>query len=222
MAQKSTRREKGTGNIYQRDNGKWVGRLNIGLTPEGKPKVKCFSGKTEAEVKRKIREYNSNATPVDVSKISVGTYFKQWLLIYKKDTLKPSSYDRLENTIIHQIIPNIGCIQLQQLTSDDIQKLLSKLKSDGLSHSSIKKVYDCINAVLRHATIKDDIQKNPMLLVNMPEKKLFDNKEMRIFSQKEVALIVEECNRKYSTGSPVYIYGDAYILMLNTGMRVGN
>lgn len=219
MAQK--RREKGTGNIYKKDNGTWIGRLKIGVKPDGSPKIKYFSGKNEAEVKRKIREFITSGTGIESSKVSVETYLKSWLVTYKKDTMKPSSYDRLENTVIHQIIPEIGCIQLQQLTSDDIQTLLNKLRTKGLSHSTIKKTHDCLNAVLKHAQIKEDISKNPMLLVKMPEKDLFEQKKIRFFSPQEVSLIIEECGRTYSNGSPVYIYSDAYILMVNTGLRIG-
>lgn len=52
------RREKGTGTIVQRESGTWSGRVSIGCGFDGKIKYKYFSGKTEAEVKRKIREYN--------------------------------------------------------------------------------------------------------------------------------------------------------------------
>ena len=48
------RREKGTGTVYRRDNGTWVGRMNLGRGEDGKIKYKCVSGKSEAEVKRKI------------------------------------------------------------------------------------------------------------------------------------------------------------------------
>lgn len=75
--------------------------------------------------------------------------------------------------------------------------------------------------VFRHATIKDDIAKNPMLLVKMPGKELFHTKEIRFFDKRECALIMEEATREYKTGKPVYVYGDAYILMLHTGIRMG-
>ena len=45
--------KKGTGTIYQRENGKWVGVIRDVSTDNGKVKTKCFSGKTEAEVKVK-------------------------------------------------------------------------------------------------------------------------------------------------------------------------
>lgn len=55
MAQK---RDNGTGTIYQRANKTWVGKIYLGVDEAGKEKFKYFSGKTEAEVKKKIRECN--------------------------------------------------------------------------------------------------------------------------------------------------------------------
>lgn len=224
MANGNSRRERGTGNIYQRGD-KWVGRLDVteelGRKPDGKRNIKYFSGKSEAEVKRKIREYNKEGGHIPANKISVSDYATNWLESYKKPALKRSSYDRLENTVNHQIKPSIGMIQLQQLTSDDIQKMLADLQKAGKSYSSIKKAHDCIGAITHHALIAGDIEKDPMILVTMPNKGQFDTKEIRIFSQNEARAIVEEVGRTYSNGNPVYPYGEAYILMLNTGIREG-
>lgn len=215
------RREKGTGTIWKKENGVWMGRVDIGKNAEGKRCFENFSGKTEAEVKRKIREYNKSEH-IDSNKVTVGEYIQNWLTTYKMGTIKLSSYDAIEKTLRNQIMPNIGMIQLQQLTSDDIQSLLNKLKNeDGYSYSTIKKVYDCLNASLLHATIKKDISENPMLLVKMLAQSEFEQKDIRYFTAKECKRIVEECSREYSTGKPVYQYADAYILMLNTGLRLG-
>lgn len=215
------RREKGTGTIWKKENGTWMGRIDIGRSADGKRKFKNFSGKTEAEVKRKIREYNKTEHKVDYSKISVETYVKNWLTTYKKNTIKDSSYDTLEKTVRNYVIPHLGVIRLQELTSDDIQDLLQNLKDAGYSYSIVKKAYDCLNEFLKHATIKKDIAENPMLLVNMLSQETFETKEIRFFSKEECALITEEAMREYSTGRRVYLYGDAFILILNTGLRLG-
>ena len=217
------RRDNGAGYIFKRSDGKgWRGRIAEGRNSDGKVKYKHFSGKTEAEVKKKIREYQkSSNVELERKTVTVGEYIENWLHTYKKGTLKPSSYDRLENTINHQVIPLIGDIQLQALTSDDIQRMITSLQADGKSYSTIKKAYDCVNAVLNHAVIADDIIKNPMLLVQMPEKKIFGKHEVRAFTKEEALAIVEEASRTYSTGKPIYANGDAFILMLNTGIRIG-
>ncbi len=216
------RRDNGTGTIYQRENGTWQGKLYLGRKADGSPKFKYVSGKTKAEVKRKICDYNYTGSEMEKKIITVEEYFMRWLKTYKRGTIKESSYDAREKTIQNHIIPYIGNIQFQQLSSDDIQGLLVFLKEEkNYSHSTVKKVYDYINPVIKFALIKKDITENPMLVVNMPEKSLFEKKEIRFFNRRECALIIEECGRVYSTGKPVYVYADAYILMLNTGIRMG-
>lgn len=216
------RRDNGMGTIYQRENGSWAGRIYEGKNAEGKSKYKYFSGKSETEVKRKIREYNRSGVHIDAKKITLTEYLYNWLKTYKRGTIKQGSYDALEKTIKNQIVPNIGHVQLQQLTSDDIQALLIDLKENkGYSHSTVKKVHDCLKAALTHACIKKDIADNPMLLVKMPSKRLFETKQIRFFTQEECALIVEETAREYKTGKLVYQYADAYVLMLHTGIRLG-
>lgn len=217
----SSRREKGTGNIYQRENGTWVGRVTIGRKSDGTRKIKYFSGKTESEVKKKIREYNKAVNHCEAEKITVEEYAWNWLKRYKASAIRGSSYDRLENTIKHQVCPQIGSIQIQQLSSDDIQNMLNDLRTAGYAYSTIKKAFDCIKTLTYRATVEGILSKDPMLLIEMPKKSSFVQKEIRYFTKEEVALITEEAKRCYSTGRPVYIYGDAYILTVNTGLRVG-
>ncbi len=73
------RREKGTGTIFQRDSGTWSGRVSIGRGGNGKIKYKYFSRKTEAEVKRKIREYNKSGRPQNPQQILLKDYLMSWL-----------------------------------------------------------------------------------------------------------------------------------------------
>ena len=215
------RRENGTGTIYQRSNGSWVGRIYIGVDMNGKEKFKYLSGKTEREVKKKIRDYNQTGVKIDTNKISLRDYLYNWLKTFKRGTIKESSYDALEKTIRNQIVPYIGMVQLQQITSADIQKLLNDLKEKGYSYSTIKKAHDCLNDMFEHATITDAVVKNPMATVKMLASSEFEKKEIRYFNEEECSLIIEESSREYSTGKPVYQYADTYILMLNTGIRLG-
>ena len=67
MAQK---RDNGTGTIYQRANKTWVGKIYLGLDETGKEKFKYFSGKTETEVKKKIREYNQSDSRIERETLS--------------------------------------------------------------------------------------------------------------------------------------------------------
>ena len=215
------RREKGTGTIVQRESGTWSGRVSIGRGDDGKIKYKYFSGKTEAEVKRKIREYNKSGSPLNPQQTLLKDYLMSWLVGVKKISLKPSSYDRLESTALKQVIPRMGAFKISEITPEDIGSMLSEIQNEGLSYSTVKKAYDCVNAVLTYAFNKRDITYNPAILAARPNESNFKKKEIRYFTREEANLITEECGRKYSTGAPVYPYGDAFILALNTGLRMG-
>ena len=205
------RREKGTGTVYRRDNGTWVGRMNLGRGEDGKIKYKCVSGKSEAEVKRKIRELCRRDPTQNSSQILLENYLLSWLVNVKKISLKPSSYDRLEATALKQVIPRIGSFKISEITPEDIGAMLTEIKDEGLSYSTVKKAFDCINAVLTYAFNKRDIPYNPALLAAKPNESNFEKKEIRYFTKEEAARITEECGRLYNTGTRVYPYGDAWI-----------
>ena len=221
MEQKKTRREKGTGNVYQKSDGTWIGRMTVGKQADGRPKIKYFSGKTEAEVKRKIRDFNKSNELVDYKKVSLEEYLNNWLSVYKRAELKNTSYDRLESTARNHVIPNFGYLQMADITADDIQPFFTNARDSGLSYSSVKKIYDCLNSMFNFATARDDIRKNPMLLVTKPKSEHYSKNEIRFFTEKESKRISEECGRQYATGRLVYPYGDAFILIQNTGLRMG-
>lgn len=216
-----SRRPNGTGNIYER-NGKFIGRLRTGrYKPDGKPEVVYFSGKTKTEVQKKINKFDLQAY-VSPIKTTFETYARDWMRTYKQPTLKASSFDTLENTFNNQIFPHLGMIRLLEITTKDVQDMINDLKRKGLSYSQVKKARDGVNMVMKHAKTQKHISENPVDGVVMPLKSQFNAKPIECFDENEARLIVEECGRRYPhTGTPVYLYGDAYILQLNTGARRG-
>ena len=96
---------------------------------------------------------------------------KTWLYDNKQNLLKPKSFDRLEQTVLYQVIPQVGHIQLASFQSNDVQAMLNTLKKDGLSYSSIKKAYDAVNECFRTGVIQKTVLFNPALGVAVPAKK---------------------------------------------------
>lgn len=52
-----TRKQNGEGSVFQVSENKWVAKISMGQQPNGKPFVKQFSGKTEAIVKKKLKDF---------------------------------------------------------------------------------------------------------------------------------------------------------------------
>ena len=91
------RRDNGTGTVYQRPNGSWVGRIYMGRGADGKPKYKCFSGKNQAEVKRKIKEFNQGGCKTDSTKVSVEEYIPV-SIVYCLDLYSSPQFHRESRT----------------------------------------------------------------------------------------------------------------------------
>ena len=211
----------GDGSIYYNQKlDRWVAKY----TPRKGAKTKYLYGKSEKEVKQKLRDFKKSpeallaTTPQTVS---VETYFTNWLTKYKKPSLKQSSYDRLDSVIRNHIVPAIGRMAISSVTSDDCQKLINDLVENGGSYSTVKKVYDTLSACFQHAFAVDAITKSPMLVVAAPSSSKFENKDTRALTAEEETRLLEEFRSTYSTGKTKYNYRAAFILMLNTGLREG-
>lgn len=219
----NNKREYGTGSISQRKDGTWTARIRIGTTPDGNPKIKAFYGKTEREVKKKLKDFQTDLQKNDfvvVQKSTVESYMRNWLYGSKALTLKPKSFDRLEQTVIYQVLPYIGSLQLASVQSSDIQKMIAALKENGLSHSTIKKAYDAVNECFRTGVIQHSVQFNPALGVAVPPKKAFKKSDLKYYNDEESAKLCEAALFKYGNGQRKYRLGDIIIVGLNTGMRM--
>lgn len=170
------RRSAGEGNISQRANGTWTARIQLGIKEDGKPKVKAFYGKTRKEVADKLADFRelTKAGYTDEDMPEFKTYITNWLYNVKVNELKAMSFDRLESTIKNHIIPVVGHFKTNMLTDTIIQTQLINKKVKTYSHSSIKKIYDALNACFKYAVARRDLRFNPIDTVTMPGKAKFE------------------------------------------------
>ena len=215
------RRSNGEGTAaQQRKNGTWYRAVRI----EGTNQRKYLYGKTKAEVDKKYKEFIkqvAGGTYTEVKKQSVEAYLFDWLTTYKKIELKPKSYDRLECTIKYQIAPYFKGYQFFAVGQDHIQKFINKLDSDGCSYSVIRKAYLALNTCYKFAMIKGDILKNPCAGVKLPKKAEKEIKTIQTLTQAEIPLYCEYATAQYGNGKPIYRLGYALVLILFTGLRLG-
>lgn len=93
--------------------------------------------------------------------------------------------------------------------------------------STVKKVHDTMNDCFKYAVLKRELEFSPMDTVKMMPKDQFatkrkDEENARHLTEKEVKIYLGELQRTTaSIGSYIYRYRDAFIVLLNTGMREG-
>ena len=82
------RRANGEGNIRKRKDGRWEGRYTAGRDPEtGKAIYKNVLGRTQAEVKEKLKKAIADGSDLDIIKAgqyTVGHWLDTWLEDYSQ------------------------------------------------------------------------------------------------------------------------------------------
>ena len=129
------KRANGEGSIRKRKDGRWEGRYTAGHDPEtGKAIYKNVLGRTQAEVKEKLKTAIKETQSLDQSKVekyTVEEWMEVWFEDYDKLKVRPSSHQTYRGYIDNYINPNIGDIPLEKLTSLELQKLYKKLLTKG-------------------------------------------------------------------------------------------
>lgn len=171
------KRANGEGNIRKRKDGRWEGRYTAGYDPKtGKRIIKNVLGKTQAEVKEKLKKALEECQGLDVSKAAdeytVATWLRTWYELYAKPNIRTATANRYELIIERYTIPRIGTIKLKKLTTRHLQRLYKELLEEGrihigktqvkgLSTTTVRSVHLMLHAALERAVKERLIPRNP-------------------------------------------------------------
>lgn len=220
-----TRKSNGDGSIYYDEkNSKYYAEIKW-TDRNGEKHRKKFSNARKNVVKNKLEEFkrqllisSGNLSATDVTFEEFAT---NWLNTTLKYKLKPTSLNRKEVTLVNQVYPHIGNIPINQITHADIQDMVDALYNEGLSYSTIKKAYEAVNGCIRAYRIKSAIPFNPCEGITLPANIQRSVSNIVFFNEEQRILIKEEATRRYGNGKPVYRLGNAIIVLMYTGLRIG-
>ena len=221
------KRANGEGSIRKRKDGRWEGRYTAGHDPEtGKAIYKNVLGRSQAEVKEKLKQAIEETQALDVTKAgkyTVGEWMEVWFQDYAKIKVRPSSHQTYQGYIHNHIRPNIGDIPLEKLTSLDLQKFYKKLlvqgrvdrveakgQPKGLSAKTVRNIHQILSSALKLAQEQRLILTNPAEGCALPR---VEHQEMKTLTTVQLASFFREARE-----SGVF---ELYYLELATGLRRG-
>ena len=171
------KRANGEGSIRKRKDGRWEGRYTAGYDAKtGKRIIKNVLGKTQAEVKEKLKKAMEECAGLDISqdgeKYTVATWLQTWYELYAKPNVRTATANRYELIIEQYVIPRIGSVKLKKLTSRQLQKLYKELleggrihigkgQGKGLSSTTVRSVHLMLHTALERAVKERLIPRNP-------------------------------------------------------------
>src|SRR5215217_8954352 len=125
------RRPKGSGSIYTRKDGTVIGQYEVD-TPNGK-KRRYIRGKNKKDVASRLAKAiadRDSGYVFDSGNLTLSAYLSRWLASIK-GTIREGSWKQYEMVVRIHIIPALGDIKLERLTTLHIQNLYQqKLDSD--------------------------------------------------------------------------------------------
>lgn len=221
------RRANGEGSIRKRKDGRWEGRYTAGRNPEtGKPIYRNVLGKAQAEVKEKLKKAIEESGKLNFAmsgQYTVGQWMDVWFENCAKIKVRPSSHQTYRGYIDHHIKPYIGDLQLNKLTSLDLQRLYKKLLGNGrveriesenqpkgLSPKTVRNINQVISSAMDFAIDQKFILTNPTNGCALPK---IEHREMKTLTAEQLASFFQEAKE-----SGVY---EMYYIELATGLRRG-
>ena len=166
------KRANGEGNIRKRKDGRWEGRYTAGYDPKtGKRLIKNVLGKTQAEVKEKLKAALEEVKDIDVTRAedyTVATWLRAWYELYAKPNVRTATANRYELIIEHYTIPRIGSVKLKKLTTRHQDK--------GLSTTTVHSVHLMLHCALERAVKERLISRNPCEDCVVPKPRKLDMK----------------------------------------------
>jgi integrase len=160
--------------IYLGRDGKWHGWVTMGIRSDGIPDRRHRTGKTEAEVTRKVRELEGKRDAGKTSRPGRVPTVAQWMRIYLRD-IAPLRVD--QGTLVSTyrpkaerwIIPRLGKHRLDRLYPEHLYEFYALLRADGLEPNTVVQIHRILSRALTIAVRQERITRNPCTLIDAPQ-----------------------------------------------------
>ncbi|MGO5050753.1 tyrosine-type recombinase/integrase [Dysosmobacter sp. Sow4_B12] len=220
------RSANGTGTIRKKTvikNGKeyiyWEARYTTGFDPgTGKQIQRSITAKTQKEVAQKLKQATyeiDQGTYLAPTKLTVEEWLDIWVKDYLEDVKSSTKYLYMRN-VEQYIIPHLGAVKLEALTSPMVQALYNKLLKPenvdvkALSAKSIRNVHGVLHKALQQAVLNGYLRVNPSDACKPPR-----------VVKKEIQPLNETQVSEFLVAIQGHTHEYLYKITLFTGMREG-
>ena len=219
------RRKRGDGGVSLRKDGRWEGRVVVGYDDKGLPVTKNVLAKTKSDCIAKLKALGDSIQAPAPEQPKPGILLRDWLDLwyqtYKKSNLRPNTQMSYERRIYQHIIPALGNIQIDKLTTNDIQQFYAKLKQggrllrtelygEGLSDQTVRGIHTTLHAALDQAVAEKLLFRNPADGCRLPSAKA---REMQVLTPEEIQRLLIQAKEDNCF--------ELLLLELSTGLRRG-
>lgn len=215
-----TRAPNGASSIYLGGDGKWHGRVTVGVRDDGKPDRRHIERKTEAEVIRAVRELEKQRDGGKVRKAGRAWTVEKWLTHWVENiaapTVRRTTMVGYRSSVYNHLIPGVGAHRLDKLSPEHLEKLYGRLQlskdqgGKGLAAATVHLVHRTVRVALGEAMRRGHIVENVAKVAKPP----------RIDEDEIVPFTMEEARRILDAAADVR-NGARFVVALTLGLRRG-
>lgn len=212
-----SRRPKGDGSIFQRADGKWIGRLTYVDRETGlrkRAQVSADTKKGAADELKKLKTRVEAGKPVRDNKQPFGDFAHQWIsssLAADNDRKQSTKTLYAGLTRTHIIGSALGNTPLNLVTAATVERFVVHLRGKGLSESTVRQVYTVARAIATTAVRDGLLADNPFSQVKRP----------RVTQEEAHYLSTEQARALITAAEASSRYSLVFELLVNTGLRRG-
>jgi integrase len=171
--QRKPRAPNGAASVYQGKDGRWHGRVTMGVRDDGRPDRRHVNARTQAEVRRKVRALEKARDDGTARRTGRAWTVEQWLAHWLDNIVAP--FVR-ENTLagyrvavrVH-LVPGVGAHRLDRLEPEHLERLYVRMVKNGSAPGTAHQAHRTIRTALNEAVRRGHISRNPATFARAPQ-----------------------------------------------------
>ncbi|GAA0633614.1 site-specific integrase [Sporichthya brevicatena] len=187
-----SRRPNGASSIYLGADGRWHGRVTVGVRDDGSPDRRHIERATEAEVIRAVRELERGRESGNLRRAgqtwTVQTWLEHWLTNISAPSVRPSSYAAYEVAVRVHLVPGVGAHRLDKLQAEHLERLYAAMLARGSKPATVHQAHRTIRAALNAALRRGHVTRNVATIAHAPR---IEEDEIEPYTVAEVHRLLE-------------------------------
>jgi integrase len=209
-----TRAPNGASSIYLGKDGKWRGRVTVGIRDDGRPDRRHVERKTEKDaidaVRALERQRDAGLVPKAGRAWTLRQWLDHWLATIAEPSVRPSTYAYYESASRLYLVPGLGAHRVARLEPEHVEKFYARLRREGRNPGTVHQVHRTLRAALNEAVRRGHLGRNPVLLVRPPT---LIEAEVEPFTIEQAQRILEAARQRRN--------GVRFAIALTLGLRRG-
>jgi integrase len=200
--------------IYKGSDGRWHGRVTVGVRDDGTPDRRHVASKDRAKVAARVRQLERQRDSGTIVKPGRPWTVEQWLTHWLENIARPSvrykPYLGYRTAVYQHLVPGLGAHRMDRIQPEHFEKLYARMIAAGLKPGTAHQVHRTARTAFGEAFKRGYLARNPVALARPPRVEDF---EVDPFEADEVSRILALALTKRN--------GVRFVIALALGLRQG-